>query len=121
MEPFESNLRLEEVLKVWPSDSFQDVFKQNIEQLDASILPLQQGLSQGSCVSNEPFKVMIISTSEETDSIRVKAGIFFKSIIAGCNCADDPTPADTLSEYCVVQFDINKTTAETGIQLIEES
>lgn len=121
MKPAQSILRLEAALKVWPSDSFSTVFKQNIEQLDVSMLPLQQGLSQGSYVAHEPFKVMIISVSEETDSILVKAGIFFKSIIAGCNCADDPTPADTLSEYCVVQFDINKTTAETGVQLIKDS
>ena len=115
-------IRLEAALKAWSSDNnFQDVVKLEIEQLDGALMPLQQGLSKGSHVAAEPFKVMIISTSEETDSLLVKAGIFYSSVIAGCNCADDPTPADTLSEYCVVQFTIDKTTAETGVQLIKDS
>jgi hypothetical protein len=38
----------------------------------------------------------------------------------GCSCADDPTPDSKNNEYCVVQLDIDKTTAETTIDLVTE-
>jgi hypothetical protein len=50
----------------------------------------------------------------------VKAGIFYTGVIAGCSCADDPTPVDELNEYCVVQFDIDRMTAETTVRLLAE-
>lgn len=120
MELAHQKIRFEKALTAWPSDDFKEVVKQEIEQLDASLLPLQQGLSQGSYVTDEKFKVMIISVSAEKDSILVKAGIFYNSIIAGCNCSDDPTPVDSIPEYCVVRLVINKNTSETGIELLSE-
>jgi len=68
----------------------------------------------------ENLSVMIIGTSEAPDYIRVKAGVFYTSIIAGCSCADDPTPIDELSEYCEVQFDINRLTANTQVSLLPD-
>ncbi|WP_455376588.1 hypothetical protein [Kaarinaea lacus] len=121
MNPSQSLIRLETLLKAWPSDNFPDIVKQEIEKLDVSMLPLQQGLSQGNYVTDEKINVMVISVTSEESSILVKTGIFYSSVIAGCNCADDPTPVDTLPEYCVVQFDINKITADTSVQLITES
>ena len=44
---------------------------------------------------------MLLSASEDAGLLRVKAGIFYTGIIAGCSCADDPTPIDELNEYCV--------------------
>jgi hypothetical protein len=82
------------------------------------LLPLQQGLSYGSYASHENLSVLILNVLEKHDSIRVKTGAFFTSVIAGCNCADDPTPIDEHTEYCEVQFDINKLTAETTVSLI---
>lgn len=121
MNPSQTPIRLEASLKAWPSDNFQDIVKQEIEKLDVSMLPLQQGLSQGNYVTDEKFNVIVISVTSEENSIVVKTGIFYTSVIAGCNCADDPAPVDTLSEYCVVQFDINISTADTSVQLITES
>jgi len=86
--------------------------------LGAHQLPLQEGLTQGSSVSTSKFSAMIISDSEEADSLNVKAGIFYKSVIAGCNCADDPSPIDEQTEYCEVRFEINKETAETTVKLL---
>jgi hypothetical protein len=50
----------------------------------------------------------------------VKAGIFYSGVVTGCSCADDPTPVNEESEYCVVQLDINKQTGETAIALLAE-
>lgn len=88
--------------------------------MGAEQLPLQQGLSTGSYAIGDKLSVMIIGVSEEANFIRAKAGIFYSGIIAGCSCADDPTPVNEESEYCEVQLDINKLTAETTIALLAE-
>jgi hypothetical protein len=111
-------IRLSKSLNAWGTPEFRVVLKQEIEQLDAGLLPLQQGLSVSSYVTDQPVQAMIIGVSEEAGLIQVKVGIFYTGVIAGCNCADDPTPVDEQSEYCVVQFGIDRTTAETTVILL---
>lgn len=65
-------------------------------------------------------KAMIIGAAEDAGVIRVKAGIFYSGILTGCACADDPTPVNEESEYCVVLLVIDKSTAETTITLLAE-
>ena len=113
-------IRLTRSLNAWGTPDFKDVLKKEIEQIDAGQLPLQQGLSTGSYVIDGKFNVMIIGVTEDAAIIRVKAGIFYSGIIAGCSCADDPTPVNEESEYCVVQLDINKQTADTTVVLLAE-
>ncbi len=113
-------IRLPQSLNAWGTPGFNDVLKREIEQLDAAALPLQQGLARSSHVTGRPFQAMIIGVHEEAGLIRVKAGIFYTGIIAGCSCADDPTPIDELNEYCVVQIDIDRTTADATVTLLEE-
>lgn len=112
-------IRLTKTLKAWGSASFEDVFKAEIEQLDANQLPLQQGLSISSHVADSPHKAIIIRVSDDKEFIRVKAGIFYSGIIAGCSCADDPTPVGEQTEYCEVQIEINRMTAEATVVLLE--
>lgn len=113
-------IRLTKTLDAWGKPDFNEVLKREIEQVDAGQLPLQQGLSTGSYVVDSKLNAMIIGVSEVAGFIRVKAGIFYSGIIAGCSCADDPTPVNEESEYCVVQLDIDKQTAETTIALLAE-
>ena len=113
-------IRLTETLNAWGTPDFKDILKKEIEQIDAGQLPLQQGLSAGSYAIDGKINVMIINVSEAAGSILVKAGIFYSGIIAGCSCADDPTPVNEESEYCVVRLDINKQTAETTVVLLAE-
>lgn len=103
-------------LTAWGSQDFDAVIKYEIEQLDASLLPLQQGLSASSYVSDSGIQVMIVKASESDEEITVKTGIFYTGIIAGCNCADDPSPVDEVNEYCEVNFVINR---ETGLTRID--
>ena len=113
-------IRLPNSLNAWGMPEFKDIFRQEIAQLDAAELPLQQGLTRSSHVTERPIQAMLLSASEDAGLLRVKAGIFYTGIIAGCSCADDPTPIDELNEYCVVQFDIDMTTAATTVTLLAE-
>lgn len=109
---------LKHSLKSWQSPEFAAELKLEIEQLKADQLPLQEGLSHSSYVSGEPFKAMVISVTDEGATIRVKAGIFYTGIIAGCSCSDDTGPTDVQPEYCDVWLDIDKSTAATTLTLI---
>ncbi len=111
-------VRLDKALHAWGTPDFEAVLKQEIAQLRADQLPLQQGLSTGNYVTAEPVSVMINSVAEMENIIRVRAGIFYQGVLGGCSCADDPTPISESNEYCEVQLDIDKTTAETAVTLI---
>lgn len=93
----------------------ESILKQEIEALGAGRLPLAQGLTIGSHVAGDVIQARIISVVQDDTRIQVRAGIFFEGILAGCSCADDPTPVEPQNEYCEIQFDIDKTTARATI------
>lgn len=107
-------IRLTKVVSAWGTPAFNEVLKGEIENLGDQ-LPLQQGLTKGSYSKGEGLSAMIIKVEDDADLIHVKAGIFYSAIIAGCSCADDPTPVEDIPEYCELRLDIDKRTAETRI------
>ncbi len=111
-------IKLIKALGAWQTPTFNSALKEELEHLSGNLLPLQQGLSHASYAKEDDFSVMIISVSDDSETIHVKAGIHFKGIVAGCNCSDDPTPPDETNEYCEVQFDIDKISAETVVKLV---
>lgn len=113
-------IKLTKSLKAWETPDFASLLKKELEDLDITVLPLQQGLTQSSFSLENKFQVMIIAVSEESDFIRAKVGIFYSGLIPGCSCADDPTPVTEYSEYCEVHFDIDKGTAVTTVKLLSE-
>jgi predicted TIM-barrel enzyme len=108
-------IRLDKALRAWGTPDFEAVLKQEIAQLGADQLPLQQGLLTGNYVTADPITVAINSVAETGNVIRVKAGIFYRSVIGGCSCEGDPTPTGENNEYCEVQLDIDKSSAETAV------
>ena len=109
-------IRLPKALRAWQTPAFKAAFEQEVSALDRSSLPLQQGMIHGSHVADTEIGVMLIGTVDAGSKVQVRAGIFFSSIIAGCSCADDPTPVDQNSEYCELQFDIDKRSADTQVR-----
>lgn len=112
-------IKLEQALRAWGTPEFEAAFKQEIVH-SADQLPLQQGLTTGNYVAADPITVAIISVAELGNIIRVRAGIFYTSVIGGCSCADDPTPISKNNEYCEVEMDVDKVTAATSIALVPE-
>ena len=111
-------IKLTDVLNAWGTQAFSQILKSAIEQLDVDLLPLQQGLAQSSYTSGANRSVLVLNVTDGEGYIRAKTGIFYTGIIAGCSCADDPTPISELTEYCEVQFDIDKKTADTTVTLL---
>ena len=112
-------LKFENILEAINTPDFKLILKNEIQAIDPKILPLQQGLSLSSYVSPTPFNAIILNVMDTVDFIKIKTGIFYTGIIAGCSCSDDPTPTDEQNEYCEIIFIINKNTAETEVQLLD--
>lgn len=112
-------LRLESALSVWGRPEFEATLKRELMQLGIADLPLQAGLTSGSQAIDRPISVIIKRIDDAGHVIRARVGIFFKSVIAGCSCADDPTPLNELDEFCELQLDIDKMTADTTITLLD--
>lgn len=112
-------LFLHETLSTWGQATFERTLKSELQQLDVNTLPLQRGLTQGSYASDDNLSVVILSVSEDSETIHAKAGIFYTGIIPGCQCADDPSPNNQVNEYCEVRVDIDKHSAACQIQLLD--
>jgi hypothetical protein len=113
-------IKLDKALRAWGTPGFESILKQEIEQLGVNQLPLQQGLSNSSSVSDAPVTVVIINVAGMEDVIRVKAGIFYWGVTGGCSCAGDPGTDNEINEYCEVLLDIDKFSAATRVELVAE-
>lgn len=111
-------IKLTQTARASGTGNIKKIAKDEIQKIDPGLLPLQQGLSLSSYVGKSAISVVILRVSEETNVIRIKAGIFYTGIIPGCSCSDDPSPTDEQNEYCELQFNINKETTETTVTLL---
>jgi hypothetical protein len=105
-------IRLPDSLAARGSPRFAQVLKHELEGLAPGRLPLQQGLTSTSHALDEGIEVTVLGTVDEGPSIRVRVGVFFSGIVAGCSCADDPTPVEPQAEYCELAIAIDTATAE---------
>jgi hypothetical protein len=68
----------------------------------------------------EGLQAMVLAVSEQAGIIRAVVGIFFSGIVAGCSCADDPTPVEPQNEYCELRFEIARATGEATVSQIRD-
>ncbi|MDH5259077.1 MAG: hypothetical protein OEX07_13770 [Gammaproteobacteria bacterium] len=121
-------IKFTEALSEWHTPMFADILQKEIKKLSVDQLHLQQAMSYGSYASADHMKIIILSIADDADTIQAKVGVFFSGLIPGCRCDDDPTPAnqslmdqsitEQQNEYCELQFDIHKLTAETTVSLL---
>jgi hypothetical protein len=103
----------------WNRPGFDQILKRELEEVDCDTLPLQQGLTFSSMVSPEPFYAIILESRATKDTIFCKVSIIFAGIIAGCSCADDPTPINSQAEHCELLLEIDQESAETRVTLLQ--
>lgn len=133
-------ITLPESLNAWNTPEFETVLKRELARLGGGQaggkaagqyvtqyvgqyvgeLPLQQGLSVSSYALDEPIQVLIQRTWEEDGRIHARVGVFYSGLIAGCSCADDPTPTEAQNEYCELLVAIDRTTAAAEVTLLRD-
>lgn len=104
-------IRLPESLHAWNTPEFAAALKRELEA-QAPQLPLQGAVAATSMALDDAVAVMLIGATEEGAAIRARVGVFFAGIVAGCSCADDPTPVEPQNEYCELLLTIDKATGE---------
>lgn len=109
-------MRLPLSLRAWGTPDFPAALKRELAEY-AAALPLQQALTGTSAVANEAVTVVFLDAQTDGARIHAKVGVFFGGILAGCSCADDPTPVEAQTEYCELRLEIDRTSAETGVRL----
>lgn len=113
-------LSLPRALQAWHSPDFKAVLKQELEAVDPQVFPLQEGLSFSSHALYDKVSAVILAVSEDPEYIQAKVGLFYSGVIAGCSCADDPTPIEPQNEYCEVSIAIDESTAAATVQLLTD-
>lgn len=107
-------MHLPDSARAWGTANFPAVLKRELAE-HADELPLQQALSGTSAVADEPVTVVLLDAQADETSIHAKVGIFFAGILAGCSCADDPTPVEPQTEYCELRIAIERATGNASL------
>ncbi len=106
-----ADLTLPRSAAAWDSPAFRPTLIAEIQALGPhhpNLRPLlQAALMQTSAVAESPLAVHLLSSREEAGRIQVNLGIFYAGMIAGCSCADAPSPVDTITEHCELKLDID--------------
>lgn len=113
-------IRFPDAVAAWGTPAFERTLKTELESCPVAALPLQQALATTSYALDGRIEAMVLSAAEHDGVIRVRAGVFFSGLVAGCSCADDPTPVEAQPEYCVLQLDIDRTTGEATARAVED-
>lgn len=112
-------IHLPDVLLATDEAELKSRLKQALEKLDGTSLPLQQGLTRSSYTDGKEFSVTVLGFTRGPQQIQAKVGIFYKGIVAGCNCADDPTPVPEIDEYCELELRIDSASGDTEVILVD--
>jgi hypothetical protein len=104
-------------LRAWNSESFFQTLKNELEQLESGVLPLDNAVSQGGYVDDSHITATVLRTNADEQVIHARAGIFFTEIVINCGCGDDPMETNA---YCVMQIRIDKTTGQTEFEVIQD-
>lgn len=119
----DTRLTLTRSAATWNRPMFRATLIDEIQTLGAdhpALQPLlQEGLRQTSAVADDALAVHLLSSREQEGHILVQLGIFYAGIIAGCSCADDPSPVDTITEHCELLLDIDLATGQARAALCD--
>ena len=99
------------------SEAFRETLKAELEGLADGTLPLDKGCSRGGYADGREIAVTILDVKDGQRSIRARVGVFFRELVAGCSCGDDPL---TESGYCEMEVTIDRESAEAEFMVLPE-
>ncbi|MBK1632825.1 hypothetical protein CKO31_19145 [Thiohalocapsa halophila] len=118
-----ADLTLTRSVAAWNSPAFRPTLVDELQALGPHhpvLRPLlQAALAQTSAVAEAPIRVQVLSTREAAGRIQVHLGVFYAGVIAGCSCADDPSPLDSITEHCECMLDIDPATGRARAALCD--
>jgi len=110
-------LRLTESLRSEGSEAFRGTLKAELEGLASGTLPLEKGCSRGGVADDRGIAVSVMDVKRGERFIRARVGVFFREVVAGCSCGDDPL---TEGGYCEMEVAIDRESAEAEFRVISQ-
>lgn len=107
------------LLMISEDERFEQELLEALMELGVDGLNLQTALRHGSYALADTLQLSILSRSCEEHGIELRVSAFFDSVIAGCSCADDPTPLDTVSEHCVLNVTLDKQRHDLRVEVVD--
>lgn len=109
-------IHLPDAARAWGTPDFAAALKRELS-VQAAALPLQQAVAATSVALDGGVEIMFIAAHAEEGCIVARVGVFFSGVVAGCNCADDPTPAEAQPEYCELVLALDRSSALANVSL----
>ncbi|MAT65888.1 MAG: hypothetical protein CMN57_09610 [Gammaproteobacteria bacterium] len=101
--------RLTASLAAWGEADFAAILQHELAALKPEQLPLSTATGYA---ESEGLTLTLIRQAEEPDCLRLRVGVFFEQILAGCSCGDEPMRE---SAYCELDLMIDKADGKTEI------
>ncbi len=109
---------LPETLAAWPDGELIAILNEELTAADPAWLALERLLARGTHIVGRP-RFMILGRRADDKRVTLHLGVFLQSVIAGCACTDDPTPADRIEEYGELRLSIDRHDARAVIEPID--
>ncbi|MGV6818318.1 MAG: hypothetical protein ACWA44_13755 [Thiotrichales bacterium] len=107
------------LLMISEDEMFEQELLRVLMELGVDGLNLQTALRHGGYALADTLQLSILSRSCDEHGIELRVSAFFDSVIAGCSCADDPTPLDTVSEHCVLNVTLDKQRHDLRVEVVD--
>jgi len=119
MPSLASRLSLPNTLAAWGSEAFAVILGRELTAAEGLQPLLLRAMTHGNQLATTPVNLLLLHAADEGSCLRLRLDVLFQSVVAGCSCADDPTPWSEINECCHIEIVIDKTTAQADMELIE--
>ena len=97
--------------------AFSRELKTALLGLDAGVLPLHAGVTQGGYVDESNLDATVLDVIDDGAEIRARVGVFFTEVVGNCACGDEPVPVQA---WCILQVALDTTTAAASFSVLAE-
>jgi hypothetical protein len=102
-----------QALKHWGNDDFFQYFKLAFNKLTLDELPLFDYCTHSLIIDKDSIDITMLSSADNEQVVILKIGVFFREVLSGCACNDDPSQAIIFeNSYCELSLEINQQTAK---------
>jgi hypothetical protein len=110
-------LRLGPGLGGGEGDQIDQALVRGLRTLPPGSLPLEAACTQGGIVDDRDAAFTVLGIDATPRWVTARVGIFFKELVGGCNCHDDPIESHA---YGVFQVEVDRTTGVTTISPVDD-
>ena len=96
-------------LDAWEDPAFGDILRRDVAACQARLRHIAERASASGCLATEDLAITLLGRVWNPDGIHIRIGVFFRTVLAGCSCGDEPSMENG---YCEVRITIDGTTAE---------